>query len=481
MNLIDFIKSDKELPVSGVTSDSRQVKKNYLFAALLGSKANGANFIEDALQHGAKIILAEEGVILPEGSAEDIILINDKNPRQAFTKIAAKFYKMQPKNIVAVTGTSGKTSTVSFVQQLWHLSGITKCASLGTLGLRAPGIKRYGSLTTPDTATLHAEMADLAAAGIDCLALEASSHGLDQYRLDGLKISAAAYTNLSRDHLDYHNDMDSYFLAKSRLFSEVMETGGTAVINFDDEYAEQLADICKAAGHKIISFGLKGESIKVFKITPQPEGQGVSFSVDGKDYNITIPLVGEFQVMNALCALGLILSQDNDADKYVPLLGKLRGVPGRLQLLSGHPKGAVYVDYAHKPAALEAILKTMRPHTEGKLVCVFGCGGNRDPGKRAMMGKIANDLADKVIVTDDNPRYEEAADIRAEIMKAIPNAREIGDRAEAIQTAIQELDDGDVLIVAGKGHEQGQIIGETVHIFEDIEEVKKAIKKVKGA
>lgn len=480
MQLIDLLNSEKDMPIEGITSDSRQVRENYLFAALPGAKVDGSKFIEDAVHHGAKIILAKEGVELPENAGDDVVLIQDTNPRQAFAKLVAKFYKLQPENIVAVTGTSGKTSTVSFVQQLWHLSGTDKCASLGTLGLRAPGMRRYGSLTTPDTQSLHAEIADLAAVGINHLAMEASSHGLDQYRLDGVRVRAAAYTNLSRDHLDYHADMDSYFLAKSRLFSEVMQPNGTAVINADDEYAQRLIKVCKKAGHKVVTYGTNGENIKLLKRDLKPDGQDISFSLDGKAYEVTLPLVGEFQVMNALCALGLVLSLDNDAEKYVPLLAELRGVPGRLQFVSGHPKGAVYVDYAHKPAALETILKTLRPHTEGKLVCVFGCGGNRDAGKRPIMGRIAGDLADVVIVTDDNPRDEEAADIRKQIMAAVPSATEIGDRSEAINTAVQNLSEGDVLVVAGKGHEQGQIIGETVHIFDDVEEVKKAIEKVRG-
>ena len=481
MQLTDLINGDKgeNIPVSGVTSDSRQVKKNYLFAALPGSKSKGSDFIADAIDHGASIILAGEDVVLPDNIDKDVVLINDNNPRQAFAKIAAKFYKLQPEHIVAVTGTSGKTSTVSFVQQIWHLSGIIKCASLGTLGLSAPGLRRYGSLTTPDTQSLHAELADLAAAGINHLAMEASSHGLDQYRLDGVRVTAAAYTNLSRDHLDYHKDMEHYFAAKSRLFSEVMKQNGTAVINADDEYADQLIGLCKKADHKIISYGASGDNIKLLERVPKPDGQDISVFVEGKNYQIILPLVGEFQVMNALCALGLVLAQDNEPDKYVPILAKLRGVPGRLQFVSGHPKGAVYVDYAHKPAALETILKTLRSHTEGKLVCVFGCGGNRDPGKRAMMGEIAGALADKVIVTDDNPRYEDAADIRSQIMAAVPSATEIGDRGEAIQKAVQELAEGDVLVVAGKGHEQGQIIDEAVHDFDDVEEVKKAIEEVK--
>ncbi len=477
MQLTDLLNDNNTFGIEGVTSDSRQVKDNYLFAALPGSKSDGSDYIEDAIRHGARYILAQEGVSLPADNDGDVTLINVDNTRQAFAKIAAKFYKLQPANIVAVTGTSGKTSVVSFVQQIWHLSGIKKCASLGTLGVRGPGMRRYGSLTTPDTQSLHADLADMASAGIHHLALEASSHGLDQYRLDGVNISAAAYTNLSRDHLDYHKDMEEYFQAKTRLFAEVMEKGKTAVINADDDYAQRLIEICQAANHKIVTYGQSAETIKLLNRDPKPDGQDIVFSIDDRAFTMTLPLVGEFQVMNALCALGLVLSQDNDAPKYAPLLEQLRGVPGRLQLVSGHPRGAVYVDYAHKPAALETVLTTLKPHTEGKLVCVFGCGGNRDPGKRPMMGKIATEYADKIIVTDDNPRYEDADQIRAQIMEAAEGAVEIADRAEAIQKAVKELDQGDVLVVAGKGHEQGQIIGEVVHDFDDVEEVKKAIEK----
>lgn len=478
MQLTDLLKGNKISMLEGVTSDSRQVRDGYLFAALPGSKVQGTKFISDAIDHGATIILAAKGTTLPENTGNDVVLLEDENPRLAFAKIVAEFYKLQPDTIVAVTGTSGKTSTVSFVQQLWHLSGVKKCASMGTLGIRGPGLRKYGSLTTPDTQSLHADIADLAAAGLHHLAMEASSHGLDQYRLDAVKIKAAGYTNLSRDHLDYHKDMEEYFAAKSRLFSEVMQKNGVAVINADDEYATRLIEIAKKAGHKVITYGHAGENIKLVAREPKPKGQDIKIAVDGKEYNLTLPLVGEFQVMNAMCALGLVMVDDYDAAKFVPLLEQLRGVPGRLQLVTGNAKGAVYVDYAHKPAALEAVLKTLRPHTSNKLICVFGCGGNRDPGKREIMGKISTELADVTIVTDDNPRYEQAADIRKQILQGAPNATEIGDRAQAIQYAVKNLNDGDVLVVAGKGHEQGQIIGEEVHHFDDIEEVKKAIEKV---
>jgi UDP-N-acetylmuramoyl-L-alanyl-D-glutamate--2,6-diaminopimelate ligase len=475
----DLTDPGKELAISGLTSDSRQVREGYLFAALPGSKTDGTKFIEDAITHGASIILAPEDVSLPDISGADVEIVRSPNPRQDFARIAAKFYKLQPETILAVTGTSGKTSTVSFVQQLWHLSGIKDCASLGTLGLRGPNMRKAGSLTTPDTQSLHAALADLAAVGIDHLAMEASSHGLDQYRLDGVRIKAAAYTNLSRDHLDYHKDMDDYFAAKARLFSEVMPNGSLAVINADDEYSSQMNDICRNAKHRIITFGEKADGLRLISREAKPGGQAIRFSYDGKEHEVMLPLAGDFQVMNALCALALVGGASGDMESIIPLLADLRGVPGRLQLIDGHPKGAVYVDYAHKPAALETILKTLRPHTTGRLVCVFGCGGNRDQGKRALMGQIADELADTVIVTDDNPRYEDAATIRQQILQAAPGAREIADRAEAIRTAVKEAGEGDVIVIAGKGHEEGQIIEEKVYPFNDAEEVKKAIEGVK--
>ena len=475
MQLIDLIKTDKDALIKGVTSDSRLVKAGFLFAAMPGSKEDGTKYIADAIGHGAVALLVHDNAVLPE-VPEHVIIIKTDNTRKSFADVAKKFYKSQPDNIVAVTGTSGKTSTVSFTQQLWHLAGITNCASLGTLGVSGPGIKRYGRLTTPDTESLHAELADLSAVGITHLAMEASSHGLYQYRLDGVHVDAAAYTNLSRDHLDYHNDMDSYFKAKSRLFSELLDDKGTAVINSDDAYAQRLVEICKERGVRTMTYGRSGEDLKLVSCMPKPDGQKIDLLVGGKEYTLTLPLVGGFQVMNALCALGLVLASDDNPDKYVPLLERLRGVPGRLQLVEGSEKGAIYVDYAHKPAALETVLKTLRPHTQGRLVCLFGCGGDRDAGKRPIMGKIADDLSDVVVVTDDNPRSEDAAQIRKEILKACPDAKEIGNRAEAIRWCVDHLQEGDVLLVAGKGHEEGQIIGGTVEPFNDVEEVEKAIK-----
>lgn len=477
LSALTDIRDDRE--IAGITADSRQVKRGYLFAALPGSKANGNDFIADAIQHGASAILAQKGAEIPKDSTA--LLIEDENPRRKLAEMAAAFYQLQPEVIAAVTGTSGKTSTASFTQQLWHLFGIRQCASMGTLGVRGPGLVRSGSLTTPDTISLHAELADLAAAGISHLAMEASSHGLDQYRLHGVRVMVAGYTNLSRDHLDYHKDMDEYFDAKARLFSEVLTRNGIAVLNADDDYFERMEHICLKNGHRVISYGEKGEDIRILERELLPNGQRVKLYVQGEQFDVTIPLVGQFQVMNALCALGLVLACDGEPNTITPLLSELRGVPGRLQLVPGHPEGAaIYVDYAHKPAAVEAVLNTLRPHTQGRLICLLGCGGNRDAGKRPIMGRIAAGLSDVVVVTDDNPRHEDPAAIRAAMLEGAPDAMEIPGRREAIEWAVGELAEGDVLVIAGKGHEQGQIIGDAVEPFDDVKEAQRAISILKG-
>ena len=478
MRLSNLVETTQNCDIAGITADSRLVREGYLFAALPGSRTDGAEYIQNALLNGAVAIVAKTGTKLPSGSNAQ--LIETDNPRLLLSKIAAKFYAMQPENIVAVTGTSGKTSTVSFTQQLWNLSGIDNAVSLGTLGVRGGGFSTYGSLTTPDTVSLHAALADLGAAGITHLAMEASSHGLDQYRLDGVRIQAAGYSNLSRDHLDYHETMEAYFRAKSRLFGEVLEKDGVAVLNADDDHYAPLRDIAEHSGRKVFSYGENGQDIKLANRTLCPEGQNLSLDVFGKTYQVTLPLVGKFQAQNALCALGLVLALDPAPDKYVPLLSNLRGVPGRLELVAGHPKNAaVYVDYAHKPAAVEAVLNTLRPHTKSRLFCVIGCGGNRDAGKRPIMGRIAAGLANVVIITDDNPRHEDPAVIRAAMMEGAPDATEIGNRKEAIEYAIQKMEDGDVLVIAGKGHEQGQIIGDDVHPFDDVAEANSAIRNLR--
>jgi UDP-N-acetylmuramoyl-L-alanyl-D-glutamate--2,6-diaminopimelate ligase len=466
--------------LKGLTQDSRAVKHGYLFAALPGNKFDGRDYIEDAVRNGASAILAPAGTKKPLG---DVAFITDENPRRALALMAATFYGKQPGRIAAVTGTNGKTSTVHFTKQLWALHGL-KAASIGTLGVRGPGMVRSGSMTTPDPVALHAELADLAAAGITHLAMEASSHGLHQYRLDGVRIAAAGFTNFTRDHLDYHGDMESYFASKERLFSEILDKGGTAVLNADVPEFEALKKLADKKGCRVLSFGFKAKDMKILEAAPEPQGQKLKLDVQGKIYQIMLPVVGGFQVMNALCALGLVISECLENQKlvyeYTNFLSQLQGPPGRLQLVPGHPKNAaIYIDYAHTPDALETVLKALRPHTSGKLVCLFGCGGDRDRGKRPIMGKIAADFADTVIVTDDNPRSEDPASIRKQILEAAKGAQEIGDRHEAIATAIENLKQGDVLVIAGKGHEQGQIFANRTDPFDDAGEAAKVIKGMK--
>lgn len=467
--------------IKGITPDSRRVRTGFLFAALRGSRQDGHAYIADAVRNGATHILVARGAVLPP-EAQHATTIESDNPEHDFSLMAARFYGAQPGTIVAVTGTNGKTSTAHFVQQIWAMRG-KKAASLGTLGVRGTGVVKSGSMTTPDAVALHEGLADLAAAGITHLAMEASSHGLKQHRLDGVVLRAAGFTNLTRDHLDYHPDMADYFAAKARLFADILPAGGVAVLNADvPEYAA-LNDLCTRRGVKILSYGVGGGDLQLIDRTPRPGGQTVSLSVMGRDYTLTVPLVGAFMVMNALCALGLVLAaaeedEQNIAD-IVACLERLEGAPGRLQLVPGHPRGAaVYVDYAHTPDALENILHALRPHTKKNLVCLFGCGGDRDPGKRAMMGEISTRLADKTIITDDNPRSEDPTHIRAQIMAAAPGAVEIGNRRTAIHQTIADLQPGDVLVLAGKGHEQGQIFATHTDPFDDVAEAASAIQKL---
>lgn len=469
--LIDGYNKADDPEIAGLTSDSRQVKPGYLFAALPGNRADGRQFIAMAVENGAAAVLA-----IPGTDVAGAVLAAADNPRAALAQAAARFYARQPDHVVAVTGTNGKTSTVYFTQQLWEALGI-KAASLGTLGMRGAGVTAGGSMTTPDPIALHSQMAELAAAGFDHVAMEASSHGLAQYRLDALRVSAAGFTNLTRDHLDYHPTMEDYLAAKARLFNAVLGSDGTAVLNADvPEY-----DVLKAAVRgRVLSYGVGGD-IKMISRKPLPQGQALVLAVAGKDYELTLPLVGAFQAMNALCALGLVMAEAPDdtvrTDRLVAALADLRGAPGRLQFVPGHPAGAaVYVDYAHTPDALENVLGALRPHVAGRLVCVFGCGGDRDPGKRPIMGRIAAAMADIAIVTDDNPRSEDAATIRAAVMAgADGRAREVGDRRKAIGEAVSMLAAGDILVIAGKGHEQGQIIGSRVEPFDDVAEAQDAI------
>ncbi|MQP67129.1 UDP-N-acetylmuramoyl-L-alanyl-D-glutamate--2,6-diaminopimelate ligase [Niveispirillum sp. SYP-B3756] len=465
---------ERDPPITGLTADSRKVVPGTLFAALPGTLRDGRDFIPQAIASGAVAILAPKGTSLPEG-AGDVVLIEDTNPRRRLALLAAAFHGEQPAHIAAVTGTNGKTSTAQFTRQLWQALG-HKAGAMGTLGLVADGFPETPSLTTPDPVALHATLADVARGGVTHLAMEASSHGLDQFRLDGVVVEAAGFTNLTRDHLDYHGTMAAYLQAKLALFDRVMPKGATAVINADIPEFEQIASVAHARKQTVIGFGMAGKELRVIDATPLPHGQRLELDLFGKRRTLELPLVGRFQVWNALCALGLVIGTGTDAERAADCLVNLTGVRGRLEMVATLPNGAaVYVDYAHTPDGLETVLRSVRPHTHGRLSVVFGCGGDRDKGKRPMMGRIAADLADRVIVTDDNPRSEVPGTIRAEVMVGCPGATEVDDRAKAIALAVGELGPGDVLVLAGKGHEQGQIIGNEVRPFDDATVARAAV------
>ena len=465
------------IEISGVTADSRAVVPGALFAALPGSRADGRQFIADAVARGAAALLLPNDASVP-ALPRPVAVLRDANPRRRLALLAARFYGAQPRTVVAVTGTSGKTSTVDFTRQIWTQLG-RRAASLGTLGIVTPEQRIDGALTTPDPVALHKQLAELAQAGIDHLAMEASSHGLDQFRLDGVRVTAAAFTNLARDHLDYHPTMEAYLAAKQRLFAELLVDGSSAVLNADAPEFAALAAACRKRSLRVLGYGRNGGDIRLAQTQPIASGQHITVDLLGRRHEIDFPLAGEFQAMNALAALGLVIAGGEDAEKAFPALATLTGVRGRLERVATHPNGAaIYVDYAHKPGALEAVLTILRPHARGRLVVVFGCGGDRDRGKRPQMGAIAERLADRVIVTDDNPRSESPAAIRAEILAAAPHALEIGDRAEAIRQAIIGLEPGDLLVIAGKGHETYQIVGDRTLPFDDASVARAALAEL---
>jgi UDP-N-acetylmuramoyl-L-alanyl-D-glutamate--2,6-diaminopimelate ligase len=468
--------------ITGITSDSRRVEPGFLFAALPGGRADGRDYIADAVRRGAAAVLGPPGTTCPEPAATApgrfVPLITDDNPRRRLALMAARFFGRQPATVAAVTGTNGKTSVVWFLRQMWARLD-RNAASLGTLGISAPGLEIRGSLTTPDPVELHETLARLAAAGVDCLAMEASSHGLAQHRLDGVRVAAAAFTNLTRDHLDFHGTTEAYLAAKTRLFSEIVEPGGTAVLNADSPDIDAVEAAARKGGLHVLTYGVRDANITAGEIEPVADGQRLDVTVAGVRGQVMLPLVGDFQVSNALAALGLAVSTGADPAAAMAALETLQPVPGRLERVARLSSGAaVYVDYAHTPDALAAVLKALRPQVEDRLVVVFGCGGDRDQGKRPEMGRIAAALADSVIVTDDNPRGEEPAAIRRQILAACPGAVEIGDRAEAIFAAVSGLGSKDVLVVAGKGHETGQIVGDRVLSFDDAAVVRAAAQEV---
>lgn len=464
---------------AGLASDSREVRPGYLFAALPGTRVDGRAFIEDAVRRGAVAILGRPD-LREEAERLGAVFIGDDNPRARLARIAAAYYGAQPAVVAAVTGTNGKTSVAVFLRQIWSALG-KPAASMGTIGVVAPAGAIALKHTTPDPIEVHEILAELKTRGVDHLALEASSHGLDQHRLDGVKVAAAGFTNLTRDHLDYHADFAHYRGAKLRLFAELVEQGGTAVVNADADHAEDFVAAARSRGLDVLTVGEKGEALRLVGRTPHGDGQTLSVAHGGQTYEIALPLAGDFQASNALVAAGLAIGLGEPAGKVFGALAHLKGAAGRLEKVATAKSGApVYVDYAHTPDALETVLKAMRPHVARKLAVVFGCGGDRDRGKRPLMGKAAAMLADRVIVTDDNPRSEDPAAIRAEILAGCPGAAEIGDRARAIRTGVAELEAGDVLLIAGKGHEQGQVVGADVRPFSDRDEAIKSALALGG-
>ena len=457
--------------VTGVTADSRAVQPGNVFVAVAGAKADGLRFVDQAMAAGAAAIAAERRPdSLPAGAA----FIQTANARRFLAVSAAKFFPRQPRTIAAVTGTSGKTSVAAFTRQIWAALGY-RAASIGTVGLVTPEKEVYGSLTTPDPVVLHKQLDALAGEGITHLALEASSHGLDQHRLDGVRIAAGAFTNLSRDHLDYHPTLEHYLAAKLRLFAELIDPSGTAVINVDHEYADEVIAAARRRKLTLLTIGQKADGIRLLDAGIDGFAQKLRVTLAGREFSLRLPLVGSFQVENALTAAGLAIATGSDADKVFAALENLQGAKGRLERVGERNGAPVFIDYAHKPDALAKALEALRPYVSGRLVVVFGAGGDRDAGKRPMMGAIAVDKADTVVVTDDNPRSEKPAAIRAEILACARGAREIGDRGEAIRTAVSELRRGDVLLIAGKGHETGQIVGDRTLPFSDHDAVASAL------
>ena len=463
------------IEIGGITADSRKAAPGSLFVAVAGTRADGATYVKDAVAKGAVAVVSGHAV------EADVPVLVVPDPRLYLSLAASRFYGKQPETMVAVTGTAGKTSVASFVRQIWAFAGHA-AAQIGTTGVIAPGREDYGALTTPDPVPLHALLAELAAEGVTHAAMEASSHGLDQRRLDGVRLSAAGFTNLGRDHMDYHPTVEDYMAAKMRLFDTLMEKGAPAVIFADDPWSDKAIQAARAAGLDVRTVGRKGQYLTLKRVEHFRHKQMIEVHHDGVIFEVDIPLAGDFQVANALVAAGLAMSTGVAAATALKALEKLIGAAGRLELVGQTKNGALaYVDYAHKPDALENVLTSVRPFTSGRIITVFGCGGDRDKGKRPIMGEVATRLSDVVIVTDDNPRSEDAATIRSEVMAAAAGALEIGDRAEAIRHAVSMLSHGDTLIVAGKGHEEGQIVGSVTLPFSDHEQVRSALAGLEGS
>jgi UDP-N-acetylmuramoyl-L-alanyl-D-glutamate--2,6-diaminopimelate ligase len=440
--------------VTGFAIDHRKVAPGTVFGAFRGTQVNGEDFIPAAIQAGAVAVVAR-----PEAKVEQAVHIAAEEPRRAFAALAAQFFTPVPETLVAVTGTNGKTSTVEMTRQLWRMAG-HRAASIGTLGVTTADETVSTGLTTPDIVTFLANLSGLAREGVSHLAYEASSHGLDQFRNEGAPVVAGAFTNLSRDHLDYHADMNSYFAAKMRLFDELVDDDGAAVVWTDDEWSHAAAKRARTRGLRLLTVGEQGDTIRLLARTPTQLGQTLELEHAAARRTVELPLIGAYQAANALVAAGLVLATGGQAQQTFADLARLQPVRGRLERAAINRAGApVYVDYAHTADALEAAIVALRPHAKGRLIVVFGAGGDRDRGKRAEMGRVAQGLADIAIVTDDNPRGENPAEIRRMVLAGAPGAREIGDRREAIEAAVAEAGREDIVLIAGKGHEQGQIVG----------------------
>lgn len=488
MNLSPFVRNGTLIPLSGgltfplsLAINSKAVKDGSLFVAIPGTHQDGMAYIEEALRQGASTIVVQEITAEQLKHFQDayptVSFFETRDIRKTISLLASAFYPLQPDNIVAVTGTNGKTSVVSFVRQIWTQLGVPS-ASLGTLGLVMerkpyPPPTGTGGINTPDPVSLHEILQNLKEEHIEHVAFEASSHGIHQHRLDSVNLKAAVFTNLSNDHLDYHHTLEAYYNVKSRLFSELLHEDGCAILNADIPEYKDLSSLCLKRKLQILTYGRAGETIQLLSITPKEGTQEIHLRVDGKPYGFTLPLVGEFQTYNVMAALGAVIALGAPTVKAVEACAHLRGVPGRLEEVAQ----GIYVDYAHTPDGLSLALKALRPHTKGKLWVVFGCGGNRDIFKRPMMGEIADRLADEVIITDDNPRYEDPETIRQQILAKCPRARESASRSQAIQMAVDGMGPDDVLLIAGKGHETYQLVGDQTIPFNDGEEVRKWAKQ----
>jgi len=446
--------ADTDPVVTGLAIDHRKVAPGTIFGAFIGEKFNGEDFIPAAIKAGAIAVVAR-----PEATVEGAVHVADANPRCAFARIAARFFHRFPATCVAVTGTNGKTSTVEMTRQLWRMAGF-HAASIGTLGITTSNDSASTGLTTPDIVTFLSNMSGLAAEGVTHAAFEASSHGLDQYRTEGLTVKAAAFTNLSHDHLDYHGTMDAYLAAKLRLFTEVVAPDGAAIVWADDAYSPAVIDAARARGVRLLTVGETGETLRLVSREPTQLGQSLVIAAGDHVQKVSLPLIGAYQVANALVSAALVIATGGDVAPTLANLARLQPVRGRLERAAITAAGApVYVDYAHTPDAIEAALDALRPHATGRLILVFGAGGDRDQAKRAEMGRVAAAKADMLIITDDNPRGEDPALIRAAIAEGAPTAQIIGDRRAAIAAAIAEARADDIVCIAGKGHEQGQIVG----------------------